>query len=107
KRSVFDHDRLVEQQLIVQQEEADAGSGAHAEQAQKPEKLQRPRGVVKQKLNADQVEQNSNGSGKAVVRLALFTDRVFDRDFHDRCPGPACQGWNEAMQFAVETNIPE
>jgi len=83
---MFEHDRPVEEELLVKEEESDDASGARAEQAQKAKKMQRRCRVVEQELHTDQVEQDSNGSGKAVVRPALLTKRISDGNFRDRRP---------------------
>src|SRR5205823_6903581 len=98
-------DRLVQKQLLVKEEDPDGGPGAGPEQAQKPEKMQGLGRVIEQELDADQVEQDSNGAGKAVMRLALLTQRILDRNLRNRCPRPACQGRNEPMQLAIELDV--
>ena len=102
---MFEHDRLAEEQLFVKEKDPDGSPRAGAEQAQKPEKMQRLRRVIEQELDADQVEQDSNGAGKAVMRLALLTQRILDRNFRNRCPRPACQGRNEPVQLAIELDV--
>src|SRR5205823_14411227 len=105
ERPVFEHDGLMQEEFFIEKVNSGDGPGTCAEEAQRPEEAQGLRGVVQQELNADQVQQHSNGSGKAVMRRAVLTKRIPDRNLGDGRSRPACQSRNEAMQFAIELKV--
>jgi len=70
-----------------------------------PEKLQRPRRIIQQKLHHDQVEEHANRPPNSIIGLAALAIRIRNRHLSDARSRGASQRRNEAVQFAVKLNL--
>src|ERR1700690_412497 len=69
--------------------------------------MQWARKIAQKKANGDEIEEDTESAGDAVMRNAALAVDVADRHFADRCAIPRSQRRDEAVQFAVERNLIE
>ncbi len=61
--------------LRIEQPGGEAGAGEHAERADGAEEVQRSRHVAEQETDGEQIEEDAEGAGDAVVALAVLRAR--------------------------------
>jgi len=105
--TVSAHDRNMPQEFFRCQPNYKSAAAEHADDAQRAEEVQRARKIAEQKADRNQVEENAEGAGNAVVRNAALTVHIADGNFANRGAVPRSQSWNEAVQLAIERNLLE
>src|SRR5215831_17554697 len=78
ERPVFQHDFLVEDQLLEDQGGTDQSTGPRCQQAEETEKVQWPCRIIEQELCAHEVEHDMERSQKPIVRLASSASWILD-----------------------------
>src|ERR1019366_7788743 len=81
--SVLVHDVHVADELLNDHPERDQQSSDGTDRAKAAKKVQRPRHVLEQEPDGDQVEKHAEGAPDAVMRLAMLAIRVADRYLAD------------------------
>src|SRR5258708_22881684 len=99
------HDALVPEQLAGHQPQRYGQADRHAEHSGGPEKMRRPIHVFEQEANGDEIEEDPERPGNAVMRRAFRADDVLDRNLADGSAILRSQCGNEAMQFAIQWHL--
>ena len=81
-----------------------AGARAEAHESERAEQMQRPRDVLQQEPDRDQIGHHPPRAREPVVRRVLRPWNVRDRHFRDSRSAPARECGNESMEIAVETD---
>src|SRR5215472_5793873 len=102
ERPVFQHDFLVEDELLKDQGGTDQTAGPRC---QETEEVQRPCRIIEQELCAHEIEDDMERSQKPIVRVAGPTRWIVDRDFRNPCSRPSGQSGDETVEVAIELNI--
>ena len=99
------HDVLAGCDFEDQEPGGHAGSGHHAKSAEGAEEVQRPRHITEQEADGQQIEEDAEGAGDAVVGLPCRTGGIGDGYLADAgaVPGGECR--NEAMHLAVKRDV--
>ena len=69
---MLEHDRSAETKFHKEQEHGDNCSKAACQQSDSSKELQWPGRVVKQELDVDEIQQNPERPGKAVIGFAIL-----------------------------------
>ena len=77
----------------------------HAERAEGAEEVQRAGHVAEQEADGEQIEEDAEGAGDAVVGLPCCAGGVGDGDLADAGAVPGGEGRDEAVHLAVEGNV--
>src|SRR6185369_12081811 len=105
QRSVFLHHVYIENEFANQKEDCGYSSCTCAQQSPSPKELKRPRGVIEQKFDADQIQQHCDRARQSVIRFTAAAREVLDRNFRDRRTRPAGECRNKPMQLSVELQL--
>ena len=105
ERAVKRHDVLASYDLEDQEPGSHACACEHTEGAQSAEEVQRARHIAKQEPDGEQVEEDAEGSGDAVVGLPCCAGGIGDGNLADARSIPGGEGWNEAVHLAVERDV--
>src|SRR5207249_4188331 len=103
--AVFRHDGLVQIKLFVSQETGEQGTKAHPGHAEQTKKLERPRRIIQQKFDDNQVQENPDGAPDSVIGLSALAMKILDGHFRDSRAGRTCQRRDEPVELAVKLNF--
>src|SRR5580658_2484159 len=84
-----------------------AAAPEEAEQTEGSEEMQRTGKIAEQEANGDEIKENAEGAGNAVMRSAALAVHIADGNFADGCAIPRGQRRDEAVKFAVERHLVE
>ena len=105
ERAVKRHDVLAGYDLEDQEPRSHAHACEHAEGAEGAEEVQRARHVTEQEADGEQIKEDAEGAGDAVVRLPCCAGGVGDGNLADAGAVPGGQGGNEAVHLSVERDV--
>ena len=80
-------------------------AGDHAEGAEGAEEVQRAGHVAEQEADGEQIEEDAEGAGDAVVGLPCRAGGIGDGDLADAGAVPGGEGGDEAVHLAVEGDV--
>src|SRR5207253_2408920 len=93
------------QQFVDSQIGGDRHPRRRAANSKKSEELQRPRGIVQQKLHDHQIQKHANRAADSVIGSAIFAMRILDRHFRNFRAARPGQCRDETVQFAVQLDL--
>jgi len=105
ERAVKRHDVLAGHDLEDQEPGGHAGAGHHTESPKRAEEVQGPRHITEQEAYGEQVEEDTEGAGDAVVGLPCRAGGIGDGDLADAGAVPGGEGGDEAVHLAVEGDV--
>ena len=103
--TVLVEDGAVGEQLEDHEPEGDCAAGEDARGTDDAEEVQRTRHVLEQEADGEEIEEDADGAGDAVVALAGDALGVGDGDLADGGAVPGGEGGDEAVHFAVEGDV--
>lgn len=80
---MLDENRYAPENLLDREAHKDASAQENANQAWRPEKVERPSHVAHEEANGDDVKQDADRARNTVMRLAPWPDNVSYRNFDD------------------------
>src|SRR6516162_4757731 len=105
QRPVLVHHVDVANKFLDDHIEGDQKTGHRADGAKTAEEMQRPRHVLEQETDGDEIEEYAEGPADTVVRFATLPVNVANRYLTNRGTVSRGQGRNKAVQFAVKRNL--
>jgi hypothetical protein len=105
ERPVERHDVLVGNDLENEQPRGHAEASHHAERSDGPEEVQRARHITQQEADGEEVEEDAEGAGDAVVALAKLAGGIRDGNLADAGAVPGGEGGNETVHLAVKRDV--
>src|ERR1700678_2517111 len=93
------------QKFFRSQPRNNSAAAKHAEHTQGAKEMQRARKIAQQEANGDEIEENAEGAGDAVMRHAALAVYVADRNFANGSAIPRRERRNKPVQLAVERNL--
>ena len=103
--AVLIEDVAVGEDLEDQHPDGEGAAGEHADGADGSEEVERAGHVLEQKPDGEEVEEDAEGAGDAVVTFAGGAGGIGDGDFADGGAVPAGKRWDEAMHLAIERYV--
>src|SRR5437660_7989797 len=99
------HDVFVVIKVFDEQEHSTQETSRCSQHAKEAKEVQWPRRVVKQKLHADEIQQYAHRARDVVIRFAVLSLNVLDRNLGDVRALPTRQRRNETMQVAIQLQL--
>src|SRR6185437_16442362 len=105
QRPMLVHDVLRGKDLERSKKNGNPAACKNTQRTEQPKEMQRPRHVLQQKPDRQQVKEYAKRPSDPVMRFSALAMHILDRNLADARPVPRRQRWNESVHLPVERDI--